>query len=95
MMIRSDETEIRGRWQWVGFKLEADANAQRITALIREHLRLCATDSTGWETLYLDPTDGRFWELSYPEPDTHGGGPPMLRWLSAEKAKEKYGDAAR
>jgi hypothetical protein len=94
MMIRSDETEIRGHWKWVGFKVEEDANSRRIDALVRDYLRLCGADETGWTTLYVDPNDGRFWELTYPQPDTHGGGPPMLRWLSDDAAKEKYGGVA-
>ena len=94
MKIQSDETEIRGRWKMVGLKVEEDANARRIQALIGGDLKQITSDESGWTTLYVDPSDGRFWELTYPEADSHGGGPPMLRCLSELEVKEKYGDAA-
>jgi hypothetical protein len=90
MKIGSHETEIRGQWTMVGLKVEEDATARRIQALIGGYLRQIAHDESGWKTLYVDPGDGRYWELTYPEPDSHGGGPPMLKCLSEEQAKERY-----
>ena len=92
MMISSDETEIRGRWKQSGLKVVEDANSQRIQALIGSYLRALGQDKSGWSTLFVDPNDGRYWELTYPEPDSHGGGPPMLRNLSGDVARQKYGD---
>jgi len=45
----------------------------------------------GWSRLYLDPVDGRYWELIYPQSEIHGGGPPRLAHISADAAKIKYG----
>jgi immunity protein 27 of polymorphic toxin system len=91
MKIEPHETEIRGHWKQVGLKVVADSNAQRIDQLVTAHLKQAGRDDSGWELLYVDPDDGRFWELTYPEAEQHGGGPPMLRWLSAEEARKKYG----
>ena len=32
----------------------------------------------GWEKIYRDPRDGRFWLLTYPFGELQGGGPPSL-----------------
>jgi len=42
-------------------------------------------------TLYRDPDDGRYWERTYPQSELHGGGPPELRVLATEDARQKYG----
>lgn len=34
--------------------------------------------SSGWEKLYRDPADGRYWLLTYPFGELQGGGPPTL-----------------
>jgi Immunity protein 27 len=46
--------------------------------------------SSDWETLFRDPSDGRYWERTYLHSETQGGGPPSLFALSAEKAHAKY-----
>jgi hypothetical protein len=46
--------------------------------------------SGGWDVLYRDPRDGRFWELTYPHGDVQGGGPPRLHLLSVEELRGKY-----
>ena len=48
-------------------------------------------DASGWDVLFRDPTDGRLWELIYPQSEPHGGGPPQLRCLTADEARQKYG----
>jgi immunity protein 27 of polymorphic toxin system len=90
MTIGREETEIRGRWKMAGFKVEEDANARRIQTLISGYLREVAQDESGWSTLYVDPSDGRYWELTYPEGSSHGGGPPLLKVLSEQQAKARY-----
>jgi hypothetical protein len=47
--------------------------------------------SGAWETLYRDPSDGRYWERTYPSGELHGGGPPALRCMTADEARRKYG----
>jgi len=91
MTIRPEEIEIMGRWLSRGGRISADANCSRIDTLVATHLREVARDPSGWDVLYIDPLDLRYWELVYLESDLQGGGPPTLRQLSAELARGKYG----
>lgn len=92
MKLQADEQVIRGRWRLVGKKLEADDNCRRIEELTQRHLREIGRQGNGWDVLYADPNDGRYWELTYPDSDSQGGGPPKLECLSSEEATAKYGD---
>jgi hypothetical protein len=90
IQIKSEEVELRGKWILNGSSIEVDDVSKRIEKLISEHLIEIATDESGWEKLYQDPEDKRFWELIYPESEMQGGGPTMLRNLSEFEAREKY-----
>lgn len=92
MKLKPNETDLFGKWEVVDGNTVADATAQRIEALVERHLDKVAADASGWETLYRDPDDGRYWELTYPESSWHGGGPPRLTYLSPEQARAKYGN---
>jgi hypothetical protein len=89
-MINSDETEIRGHWNVVAGTVTADETTHRIQRLIAEYLKELGRGNGGWTVLYVDPSDGRFWELTYPEADTHGGGAPLLKHLDHQQARDKY-----
>lgn len=91
MKIRPEETELRGRWVMRDRRPEADETCARIEALVRDHLRKLGADPTGWDVLYVDEADGRYWELTYPDSDRHGGGAPLLTALSPADASGKYG----
>ena len=93
-MIGPDEQEIVGGWTFAEGKMSADEEAIRIRRLVREHLVEVARDASGWDVLYRDPDDDRYWELTYPQSEMHGGGPPKLTCLSNEEVSTKYGDAA-
>jgi hypothetical protein len=88
--IASNEREIRGEWLVRQGEVQADANCRRIEALLSDHLHILGTDASGWDQLYQDPDDGRYWELTYPQSELHGGGPQLLRCLTLEEVKEKY-----
>jgi hypothetical protein len=88
--IASHEQEIRGEWVVEDGKVQGDDNCRRIEALILNYLQRVGSDTSGWAQLYLDANDDRYWELTYPEGERHGGGPPRLACLSVEKAREKY-----
>jgi len=88
--IRPNETELVGRWENIDGGLRGDAVANRIYELTRTYLTRVAVSENGWEKLYRDPADFRLWELTYPQSEMHGGGPPMLRLLSFEEAQKKY-----
>ena len=91
MDLCKDETELRGTWLAKDGKVIADAACVRIEWLTRNRLEKVGSDPTGWELLYRDPRDGRFWELTYPRSGWHGGGPPMLAVISEATAQSKYG----
>lgn len=88
--IAPDEMEITGTWITVQTRVEKDAICERIANLVKNHLVEVGHDKSGWDTLFRDPVDGRFWELICPQSQLQGGGPPQLRCLSADVAESKY-----
>jgi hypothetical protein len=54
--------EIVGNWISVDGRVQGDGACDRIRMLTEDSFEKLGTDSTGWETLYKDPTDGRLWE---------------------------------
>jgi hypothetical protein len=95
MKLRPDETDLVGQWRRVGDAVEADATARRIERLIAGELQQIGNDVSGWDVLYRDPNDGRLWELTYPNSERHGGGPPRLTCIAHEAARRKYGELVR
>ncbi len=91
MRIRPEETELRGKWLVENAVAKEDRTCRRIEWLITNWLEKLQADATGWSVLYRDPKDGRYWELTYPESEMHGGGPPALCHVSKETAESKYG----
>ncbi|HSN71721.1 MAG TPA: Imm27 family immunity protein [Steroidobacteraceae bacterium] len=83
-----DETEVHGTAH-----RDLDDPSQRIQWLIETALERITADQDGWTVLYRDPTDGRFWELSYPQSHLHGGGPPRLCLIDRDRACKTYGAA--
>jgi hypothetical protein len=90
-MIDPEETDLIGKTIVVGGQVQANDAWERIEKLTSDYLQEVATDESGWETLYRDPQDGRYWERTYPQGEYHGGGPPRLTYISEEQARAKYG----
>jgi Immunity protein 27 len=93
MKLQPNETMLTGSWLIQSGQARRDATCERIEWLVSHHLQK-VTDSPqsgAWETLYRDPDDGRYWERTYPQGEMQGGGPPQLRYLTTEEAKQKYG----
>ena len=88
-MIRPDETRIEGHWGSNRGCAVRDANCHRIVLLVTSHLRRLAAAEEG-RALFLDPADGRLWELTFPHAGMRGGGPPDLRTVSREEASRRY-----
>ena len=90
--LAPNETRLTGEWLFINGKMIGDENTSRIEWLLKNVLEevRCSPVSGGWETLFLDPTDGRYWEHTYPQSYLHGGGPPELIHLSLVEAKQKY-----
>jgi hypothetical protein len=89
MKLRPTETELIGRWEIVNGQVRPDSTCQRAEWLASRYLEKIA--SSNWETLFRDLGDGRYRERTYPQSEMHGGGPPSLFELRAEKAHAKYG----
>lgn len=89
-MLPAPLFELVGEWQVVGARVEANDSCQLIAKELPRLTKLAAAEA-GWSTLYRDPTDSRLWELTYPQGELHGGGPPTLRVMQGDAAKEKYG----
>jgi hypothetical protein len=88
------ETDLVGAWDGSRDEPRLDAVDRRIFWLVTRRLAARGVASGGWDQLYVDPRDGRFWELTFPEGSLHGGGPRRLTCLSESAAREKYGAAA-
>lgn len=95
MKLKADETELVGGWTEDPASSLNDAVTQRINDLVKHELQHIAADASGWDHLYRDPSDGRLWELVYPNSGWHGGGPPLLRVISLDLARDKYGIRAK
>jgi hypothetical protein len=95
MKLSPEEIELVGEWVTAHGQTRADSTCARIQWLTAHHLRTVAISKQwgAWETLFQDPDDGRYWELTYPQGELHGGGPPTLRYISKEGARRKYSDA--
>ena len=92
MALRPDETDLIGNWIKSGDRVVGDQVEQRIQDLIARQLKKIALDPQfgAWQVLYLDPNDGRYWELTYPNSGMHGGGPRRLTHVSTALAIAKY-----
>ena len=84
------ETDLLGDWIVSGTQVEGDEVCKRIKWVVAEKIQEVTTDASGWDVLYRDPADGRYWELTYPKSHMHGGGPPRLTNLSLDQVKAKY-----
>lgn len=85
-----NSSELIGSWILKDGHLTEDETSRLIEYLIQEKLQRIAVTSDGWEILYRDPQDQRFWELTFPKGEMQGGGPRTLRIISEEAAKLKF-----
>jgi hypothetical protein len=73
-----NQGKIIGSWKDVNGRVVADENCDIIERIISEKLVYLADDKSGWNKLYINNIDKSLWELTYPEGDLQGGGPPTL-----------------
>ena len=96
--LQPQETELVGEWISGPAGVKGNEACDRIEWLVSGVLRYVGVDekSGGWDKLYTDPDDGRYWLLTYPMSHVHGGGPPKLTCLrlSESEVKEKFVSAA-
>ena len=86
--LESTETSLIGNWISDGEKVVADQTCERINWLCKNFLKQISEGD--WETLFIDPNDGRYWERTYLQSEMHGGGPPSLIHIKIDEAREKY-----
>lgn len=86
------ETSITGSWVHENGAVKADDVCERIEYLKSSYLRRVGVSKEfgDWMVLYQDPEDMRYWALTYPQSEMHGGGPPALMNISKEEANSKY-----
>jgi len=89
--LRSNEECIVGGWEVVDGVTVEDYNTRRVFYVTSNLLHVIGEDPSAWRTLYQDKSDGRYWQLSYDNSDTHGGGTPLLRCISRLEAMKKHG----
>ena len=81
---------IKGRWIRKENKVEGDESCRLIKHLITDHFKKVTERESGWAILYQNPLDGSYWELTYPQGELQGGGPPQLEKLSIEEVSKRY-----
>jgi hypothetical protein len=91
MSLSPNETQLIGSWVRKNNTRAEDEVSLRIRSLIKSELQHIATSKDGWEVLYKDSRDGRYWELMYPHSEMQGGGPIALILASCPVLQEKYG----
>jgi len=91
MSIQPHETKIQGAHFLKNGKIVADDNCDRIEHLIKNYLEYIKTDEAGWNILYQEPSNGRYWEKTFPQSESHGGGAPSLHSITIDEARLKYG----
>ena len=85
-----EERRLVGGWSEHAGVRTLDQVDRRIFWLVTRRLIARGQAHHGWEQLYQDPRDGRYWELTFPEGSLHGGGPRRLACIDEEHAREKY-----
>jgi hypothetical protein len=89
--LAPEERLLQGAWLQPGVGAAHDETDRRIFWLVSRRLTPLAAADGGWRQLFLDPRDGRLWELCFPHGSLHGGGPRRLECVAALVAAERYG----
>ena len=87
-VLSKEENYLKGEWLFENGKVTGNEACERIEYLTAEVLKEVSVGN--WTRLYIDEDDGRYWELFYEHSERHGGGPPSLKNISEEEAKENY-----
>ncbi|MEA1650006.1 Imm27 family immunity protein [Nitrospirillum sp. BR 11164] len=88
--LAPSETVLAGQWVLKNDRVTPDDVCKRIMDLTGTVLVEMDRDPSGWDVLYRDPGDGRLWELTHPQSERAGGGPPQLKVITGQDAQRKY-----
>jgi hypothetical protein len=80
---------LQGSWVVEDGKVGADRTCNEIEGKL-QRLRKIATRDGGWTTLHR-ADDGSLWELSFPQGELQGGGPPRMESFTHSEAVALYG----
>ncbi len=86
------KTIIVGKWIVQDGKVIGDDNYEEIKRMKESELIKIADRDGGWTILYRNKNKNNYWELTYPQGEMHGGGPPSLELLNEVEIKERYGN---
>ena len=90
MKIKPSETIIESDPIILGSDEDASKASERIDDLIYNYLSEKARANGGWDILFRDPADQRYWELTAPKGEYHGYGPLRLSYIPNQDATFKY-----
>jgi hypothetical protein len=83
--------ELIGSWTFANNKGVIDENCKMVNELLNKELQFISDDNSGWNKLYKYNIDSSYWELTYPQSDLHGGGPPALKKIKdLNELKNRY-----
>jgi hypothetical protein len=88
--LKASDQQLVGQLLKVDGQVVADGVAKRIDDLVSSELTRVVDSGDGWHVLFFDKRDGRYWELTYPNKDWHGGGPATLTCVSEAEAQLRY-----
>lgn len=88
--LNQSETVLNGHWIFKNGVIVADDTSKRIAYLTQNVLKQIATSDDGWDKLFLDEIDSRYWELFYMDSELHGAGAPTLQCISKFDVVKKY-----
>lgn len=89
------ETELKAAWATNQGKIRLDEVGERIEWLIQNYFVKIGTINSGWDTVFQDPDDDRYWELIYPQSHLQDGGPALLRCIRAENVNDILKEIAK
>lgn len=87
-MLEPNETYRIGRFYMNGTRLARDQESERIYDLTKNHLTLISSHGPG--AVFVDPKDGRYWELREYLGALQGGGPKLLHCVPEKFVKSAY-----
>ena len=73
-ILEQTETVLGGSWTVKDGAVVADDTSKRIEYLTKNVLKQIAISDNGWDKLFIDERDSRFWELTYIHSEQQGGG---------------------
>ena len=71
-------------------RLVPDETEELIENLINSELTKVSVSIDGWSSLYVEEATKNYWDLSFHNSDTHGGGPRCLKRIEGDELASKY-----